>query len=156
MNQVNTARMLLSHNFEVSEDLLPALNLAEFTAIFADGLKDKSQLKVRQLNHPHWMVEILFPQDEFSPSQIGKLCAEALAKQRSEQKKNPQSSYEILILGGLKQTPPSSDSPDNLQPGEWGVDVVETLSVDDFLTKIKWDENTVGKKDTIFKIQLTN
>lgn len=157
MTEQQIGRMLLSHNFEVTEDILPVLNREEFAQIFTEGLQDNSKLKVRQLNHAHWMVEILFPQAEFSASQVGKLCAEALLKSRINQKKNAQSFYDILILGGFKTTPPLSDDPETLQTGEWGVDVVETLKADDFLTKIEWAEKTANKTNKqVFKIELKN
>ena len=46
--------------------------------------------------------------------------------------------YKVLILGGLKTTPATSENPAALQPNEWGVDIVETLDDETFLSKINW------------------
>jgi Protein of unknown function (DUF2656) len=150
--------MLLSHNFDISPDVLPALSREEFAQVFQAGLSAQPNLHCRLINHPHWIVEILFAAPEFSAQQVGELCAQALAEVRTlGAKRSPQISLganlEILILGGLKTTPPTSDSPDALQPGEWGVDVVETPSGDAFLQGIAW-EATIAQKppDSIFKV----
>jgi hypothetical protein len=103
--------MLLSHNFNISPAVVPALSRAEFTAVFSAGLGE--QIHCRMLDNPHWIVEVLFPTDLFTPEQVGDRCAQALASKRQQ----PAGQLEILILGGLKTTPPTSDSPDALQPG---------------------------------------
>ncbi|MBI4783939.1 MAG: DUF2656 domain-containing protein [Oscillatoriophycideae cyanobacterium NC_groundwater_1537_Pr4_S-0.65um_50_18] len=142
-------RLLLSHNFDVPPDLVPALSREEFVDVFRLSLPEA--LSCRQVNNPHWIVEILFPTAEYSPSQVGELCAQALANKRRTGSAIP----EILVLGGIKTTPPTSDSPDSLQPGDWGVDVVETRSGEAFLQAIAW-EATVAQKpaDSIFKVAL--
>lgn len=123
MTDISQGRMLLSHNFDVSPDVVPALSRAAFSAIFQEGLS--APIQCRLVDHPHWVVEVLFPSHEFSPQQVGQLCAEVLvAKRRAE----IQGSAEVLVLGGIKTTPATSDSPDALQPGNWGVDVVETAA----------------------------
>lgn len=138
--------MLLSHNFDVSPDLVPALSREEFTEVFRAGLRHPS-FQCRLLDHPHWITEILFS-TEFSPQQVGELCAQALIEKRQSQRST------ILVLGGLKTTPPTSAAPDALQPGEWGVDVVETRSGEAFLQAMNW-ETTIADKpaDHIFKVQ---
>ncbi len=144
--------MLLSHNFDVATDIVPAMSREEFTEVFQEGLIDHQNIKCRPVNNPHWIVEVLFSPEEFSPQQVGKLCGDAL-----EQKRQTQSSSipEILILGGIKTTPPTSNSPDALQPGEWGVDVVETLASQAFLQAIAWDATIAQKPpDSIFKVEL--
>lgn len=157
MTKSPIGRMLLSHNFDVSEDVLPKLNREEFTQVFTLGLQEYVQLQCRQLSHPHWMVEILFPTQNFSPSQVGEICAQALFNKREHQIKKKNSFPDILILGGLKKTPPLSDSPDTLQPGEWGVDVVETQSAEQFLTALGWQEKTAGKTiQDVFKVAKIN
>jgi hypothetical protein len=138
--------MLLSHNFNISPEVVPALSRTEFTAIFAENLGDRIQCQI--LENPHWIVEVLFPIDLFSPQQIGEMCAQALANQRQ-----PTAKLEILILGGLKTTPPTSDSPAALQPGNWGVDVVETSSSAEFLRSIDWDNMIADKPaENIFRV----
>ncbi|GGA08631.1 DUF2656 domain-containing protein [Okeania sp. KiyG1] len=157
MTESKTGRMLLSHNFELSENTLPELNRKEFAQVFINGLSKYPQLKCRQLNHPHWMVEILFEHQVFSPPQVGEKCAEALREKRIIQKNDKDLIVDILILGGLKKTPPLSDSPDTLQTGEWGIDVVETHSAETFLNILNWEEKTAGKTiENIFKIEMKN
>jgi hypothetical protein len=147
--------MLLSHNFDLSPDVLPALSREEFAQVFQSGLSAQPNLHCRLIQHPHWTVEILFAVPEFSAQQVGELCAQALAEGRSPHITSG-AKPEILVLGGLKTTPPTSNSPDALQPGEWGVDVVETSSGDAFLQGIAW-ETTIAQKppDSIFKVAIT-
>jgi len=145
-------RMLLSHNFDLTPDIVPALSRVEFAEVFRSSLSRYPACQCRLVNHPHWTVEILFPTQEFAPSQIGEFCAQALADQRRS--KAPATMPEILVLGGLKTTPPTSDSPDALQTGEWGVDVVETRSIEAFLRSIDWDTTISSKPtDSIFKVE---
>ncbi|MEL4896633.1 DUF2656 domain-containing protein [Crocosphaera sp. Alani8] len=154
MTEVETGRMLLSHNFDISNDIFPELSLEEFTQVFIDGLSQYDGVRCRQLSHPHWMVEIVFFKNKFSSLQVGELCADALVNKRIAQKNQDNSIPDILILGGLKTTPPNGSSPDTLQPGEWGVDVVETTSAEDFLTALGWEEKTAGKTiDNVFKVE---
>jgi hypothetical protein len=147
--------MLLSHNFDVTSDNVPALSREEFAEVFQLGLSDRLSCQTRLIDHPHWIVEILFDLDKFTSKQIGEFCAQALADKRISQGLEPTSIPEILVLGGLKTTPPTSNAPDALQTGEWGVDVVETPLGATFLQGISW-ETTIASKppDTIFKIEL--
>ncbi|PZO45155.1 MAG: DUF2656 domain-containing protein [Pseudanabaena frigida] len=147
--------MLLSHNFDVSPDIVPALSREEFTAVFQKGLGDRPSCQIRLVNHFHWIVEILFDLDLFSPQQIGEFCAQALADKRLDQGIERNVLPEILVLGGIKTTSPTSDSPDTLQTGDWGVDVVETLASKTFLQSIAWDATIASKPvDAIFKVEL--
>lgn len=148
-------RMLLSHNFDVYLDTIPALSREEFAEVFQSGLSAYEHLQCRLVNHPHWTVEILFPTNEFSPQQVGELCAKALAEKRQSQQLSADTNPEILVLGGIKTTPPTSDSPDALQPGNWGVDVVETHSGETFLQAIAWDATIAQKPaESVFKVEL--
>jgi hypothetical protein len=149
VDELNIGRMLLSHNFQVTSDVLPPLSREEFTAVFVQSLDES--IHCHSLDTPHWIVEILFPMAQFTPQEIGDLCAQALAKKRLA----PDGSLDILVLGGLKTTPPTSDSPSALQPGNWGVDVVETSSGKDFLASINWDQMIADKPATsIFIVEL--
>ncbi len=152
VNDTSQGRMLLSHNFDVSPDLFTILSREEFTAVFVESLSEQRMLPCRMVDNPHWIMEILFAPDEFSPEQVGTLCAQALAKKRRMQR---DTMPEILVLGGLKTTPPTSSSPDALQPGNWGVDVVETQSAGAFLQSIGW-ESTIAQRpaNSIFKVEL--
>ncbi|MEL6381635.1 MAG: DUF2656 domain-containing protein, partial [Cyanobacteria bacterium J06626_18] len=149
-----SGRMLLSHNFDVSPNDFPPLSREAFTEVFRAGLNAYELIQCQQVNHPHWIVEIRFPADALSPSQVGELCAKALGDKRRSPPPNNAIPH-ILILGGLKSTPPTSNSPDTLQPGDWGVDVVETPDGEAFLQKIAWD-TTVSQRpaDTVFKVEL--
>ena len=146
--------MLLSHNFDVSSSAVPGLSREAFAEVFREGLRVYGHFQCQLLNHPHWIVEIRFSSDLVSPPQVGELCAKALAEKRQEQHLGD-SMPNILVLGGLKTTPPTSDAPDALQPGEWGVDVVETVSIPAFLQKIAW-EATIAQRpaDSVFKVEL--
>jgi Protein of unknown function (DUF2656) len=144
--------MLLSHNFDISPDVVPALSRAEFAEVFRAGLSAHPTLHCRLIEHPHWTVEILFETSEFPAQRVGELCAQALVDARLPQALSTHKP-DILILGGLKTTPPTSDAPDALQPGQWGVDVVETRSSDAFLVGIAWKTTIAGKPtDSIFQV----
>jgi len=146
--------MLLSHNFDISTDIVPTLSREEFAEVFCIALGDRPSCQTRLVNHPHWTVEIVFDRNLFTPSQIGEFCAQALADKRISQGIEPKSLPEILVLGGVKTTPPTSDSPDALQTGDWGVDVVETSVGDTFLKSISWDATIAAKPvEEIFKVE---
>jgi hypothetical protein len=148
---LDRGRMLLSHNFDITDGRLSALSREEFTEIFTTGLQAESRIQCRSIAHPHWIMEILFASD-LSPHTVGSECARILAQHRQQA---TGSRADILILGGIKTTPPTSPDPDALQPGQWGVDVVETVSGDLFLTKIDWDATIAQKPvESIFKVQL--
>ena len=146
------ARMLLSHNFNLFKGELPALNREQFAKVFIDGLRSKDKIRCSMIANPHWIVEILYS-DEFSAADIGKMCGEILLQKRQEQKSDAQIATDTLLLGGKKTTPVTSSLETSLQTGEWGVDVVETLSADVFLDSIGWNRMTEDKPaDSIFKI----
>lgn len=155
MIQIQKGRMLLSHNFDISNELVPELSPEEFISTFIDGLKSYSDITCSGVINPHWMVEILFDPNQRSPREVGELCAQALLKKRQNQQGNNLSSFNILALGGLKTTPPLSTSSTSLQPGEWGVDIVETVSAENFLKDIDWEVKTASKSpERIFKVEL--
>jgi hypothetical protein len=143
--------MLLSHNFDITDGSLSALSREEFAEIFRTGLSDDARMQCRSIAHPHWIMEIVFTND-LAAQAVGSRCAHILAQHRQQATGNR---ADILILGGIKTTPPTSPDPDALQPGEWGVDVVETVSGDLFLTKIEWTATIAQKPaDSIFQVQL--
>ena len=148
-------RMLLSHNFNLNNNQLPALNREEFARVFIDGLKEKKDISCSYIKNPHWVVEILFPTDKFEPQEIGQMCGDILISKRKRDRSDSQLTTDTLILGGKKTTPVTSTSPTSLQLGEWGVDVVETAQGGIFLESINWDNLTADKaSDSIFKIEL--
>lgn len=155
MNQQTTVRMLLAHNFNLSQEELPPLNREEFAQVFIDGLQSQDNISCSLINNPHWVVEILFPKDDFVAKEIGAICGQILLEKRQKQKSNNQIMPDILILGGKKTSPPISTSPTSLQPEEWGVDVVETNSAATFLDSIEWELKTSKRPiENIFKIEL--
>ena len=126
-------RFLLSHNHDIADTVAPAIVGDDFAQVFQD--KASESMSVSPQSHPHWRCELKADQ---TPQEMGEFLAQSLKAFRSKQL-NQDPSYKILILGGLKTTPATSDSPSALQPGEWGVDIVETPNAEDFLTKINWD-----------------
>ena len=143
--------MLLSHNFNLTNNELPALNREEFARIFIDGLKDRANISCSYIKNPHWVVEIIFPADEYEAKAVGQMCGDILIAKRESQTESI--TTDTLILGGKKTTPATSMSPTSLKPGEWGVDVVETAKADIFLQSINWNALTADKpSDGIFKI----
>ncbi len=152
MDNLDQGRMLLSHNFDITDGRLPALSRTEFAAIFSTGFTSNAQIHCRLLDHPHWIVEILFPSN-LTPAEVGAECAKILIQHRQQ---SASDRSDILILGGIKTTPPTSPDPDALQPNQWGVDVVETANGDQFLTSINWAETIAQKPDhSTFKVALS-
>ena len=157
MDESTKGRMLLSHNFDLYDKIFYELTREEFAQVFIDALNSKENIEVNLIDNPHWNVEILFSPAELSPQKIGELCAKALKQERLQEKPETAKLPNILILAGKKTTPPISSSPTSLQPGEWGVDVVETASVSTFLTAIRWEERIYTRPvEDIFKIELLN
>ncbi|WP_309740576.1 MULTISPECIES: DUF2656 domain-containing protein [unclassified Chamaesiphon] len=151
MNSPQTLRMLLSHNFDIMDPNVPVLSREAFTQIFVEGFTDRPEVQCRQINNPHWILEVVAPANA-SPQQLGEKCAQILAQSRSQS--IGKLDFDILILGGIKTTPATSNNPDALQPNQWGVDVVETKSGAHFLQSIDWDGTISGKSaDSIFKAE---
>lgn len=149
----NQGRMLLSHNFDLYNNELPKLTKEQFAQIFIEGFKAQQQITCSLIDNPHWLVEIIYPHEEMSAQQLGEQCSQILLQARQSQKLASQKMPDILILGGKKTTPAMGTSPTSLQPGEWGVDVVETAEEQIFLQAIKWEEMIVQKPvENIFKI----
>ena len=154
MSDKSTGRMLLSHNFNLRNNELPALVREDFAQVFIDGLQEKENIQCSYIQNPHWVVEILFPTAEFKPEEIGRMCGEILTSKRTSQQQNSKLPTDTLILGGRKTTPATTMSPTSLKIGEWGVDVVETAQADIFLQDIAWEKMIADKpSDGIFKIE---
>ena len=66
MNQQTTGRMLLAHNFNLSEEELSPLSREEFARVFIEGLQSQNNINCSLIDNPHWVVEIIFPTTEFS------------------------------------------------------------------------------------------
>jgi hypothetical protein len=153
MNDPQSLRMLLSHNFDLTDGKTPALSREAFTQVFVDGFSSHPEIKCRQVDNPHWIVEVVCVAEFLTPQQVGEKCAQILATSRSNSL--GAINFDILVLGGIKTTPATSNSPDALQANQWGVDVVETKSGEQFLRSISWDTTIAGKPvDTIFKAEV--
>lgn len=153
MNDLQSLRMLLSHNFDLTDGKTPALSREAFTQVFVDGFSSHPEVICRQIDNPHWIVEIVCAAGFLTPQQVGEKCAQILSTSR--QQSLGKIDFDTLILGGIKTTPATSSSPDALQPNQWGVDVVETKSGEQFLRSISWDTTIAGKPvDTIFKAEV--
>ncbi len=155
MNNPQSLRMLLSHNFDIADERVPALSREAFTQVFIEGFKSTSEIKCRQVDNPHWILEVVAPTNLLTPQQVGEKCAQILAASRRES--ISPIDFDFLILGGIKTTPATSDSPDALQANQWGVDVVETRSGAKFLRSINWADTISTKPaDSIFCVELTS
>lgn len=152
MNDPQSLRMLLSHNFDLNDGHTPALSREAFTQVFIDGFSADPEVKCRQVDNPHWIVEVVCVAGYLTPQQVGEKCAQILSNSRKQSL--GAINFDILALGGIKTTPATSNSPDALQSNQWGVDVVETKSGEQFLRSISWDTTISGKSpDTIFKAE---
>jgi hypothetical protein len=152
MTDPRSGRMLLSHNFALTDDRVKPLDRAVFAAIFIEGLAADG-IVAQLIDNPHWIVDLRFDPTVMQAAALGDRCAQVLCAFR--QLEQPQRLPQFLILGGLKSTPATSPSPLALQPGEWGVDVVETADGDAFLAGIGWAA-TIATRDpaTIFQVRL--
>jgi hypothetical protein len=143
-------RMLLSHNFALSDHNVHPLSREEFSAVFSQGLAIQVGIDCQLIDNPHWIVEVRYETSRYSPAEVGQLCADTLAQYRIA---NQNEGFYVMTLGGLKTTPPTG-GPLALQTGEWGVDVVETRSPQEFLEEISWERLTAAKSaESIFKIE---
>jgi len=148
-----TTRMLLSHNCTLPQDQVRPLSRADFANVFIEGLKSYADCQCSLIENPHWIVEIIFDGQQKSPTDIANLCAQSLSAHRTaEQLKRP-NNHTVMLLGGVKTTPVFGTSPTSLQIGEWGVDVVETVSPEEFLAGLNWKTVVKGKSsEQIFKV----
>ncbi len=147
------SRMLLSHNFTLVESEVHPLNREQFADVFVKGLSEQSDVDCVLIDNPHWVVEVSYSANAYSPTEVGQLCADTLAAYRTDS--GDQKSFTIMALGGVKNTPSTSPAP-SLQTGEWGVDVVETTEPDVFLEEINWEALSSAKPaEDVFRIDCT-
>ncbi|MEM9265895.1 MAG: DUF2656 domain-containing protein [Cyanobacteria bacterium P01_F01_bin.13] len=148
-----TTRMLLSHNCTLPEGQVSTLSREDFANVFIDGLTPHSDIQCKLIENPHWIVEILFDARRASPTEVANLCAQSLGAKRAAEPDKLVNSHTVMLLGGIKTTPAFGTSPTSLQTGEWGVDVVETVSPDQFLAGLNWETVTASKPpEQIFKV----
>lgn len=148
-----TTRMLLSHNCTLPQDQVHLLSRMDFANVFIEGLKPHTDCQCCLIENPHWIVEILFDGQQKTPTEIATLCAQILSSHRAAEQSNSLGNHTVMLLGGVKTTPALGPSPTSLQTGEWGVDVVETLSPEEFLAGLNWEAVVKGKSsEQIFKV----
>ena len=146
------SRMLLSHNFTLPESEVHPLNRAEFAEVFSKAFEDKAGIEAAYIENPHWIVEVRYAKVRYTPESAGELCVQTLSDYRRESKAD---GFVVMALGGRKTTTPKSGET-SLQQGEWGVDMVETKSPDEFLEEMNWEKIAGAKPaDSIFKIDKT-
>lgn len=151
MTEAASGRMLLAHNFDITDSSLPALSRADFTRLIVAGFQLQADILCGPVEHPHWVVAVQFPLT-LTPLQVGAQIGQILATYR---RVSDRPYPAILILGGSKTSPATSSDPAALQPGQWGVDVVETATVDRFLQGIGWAATVAGRSaDSIFKVAI--
>jgi hypothetical protein len=143
-------RYLLSHNHNIPATLAPALTPAAFSTVFETYLATYLEAAiVSPIDHPHWRCAV---ETTAAPETVGQALGAALKQARSAN--NGPIAYQILALGGRKTTPATAPDPSALQPGEWGVDVVETLDAEEFLVNLGWDNLIAGRSaDELFQIR---
>ena len=135
---------VLSHNLQIQSPTVPAFELQQL----AEGLCRNTRLEISTevLSHPHWLLSVT---SEASPTELAQDLADAWLKLRGEMKH--EDNHNILALGGRKDNPASPGSP--LKEGFWGVDVVETVDVDNFLKSIDWAGlKATRPADAVFEI----
>lgn len=134
---------VLSHNLQVRSASLPPLSAAEL----ASGLQESHEgIQVAEpLSHPHWLARIEIDAD---PQEASAVLVQAWRSLRAA--RGDSADHHVLALGGRKDSEAAPGSP--LQPGSWGVDVVETNEPDGFLQAINWDGLKQGRPaDGVFE-----
>ena len=150
MTDSTKSRMLLSHNFTLIESEVHPLNREQFADVFIKGLDEKSDIECALIENPHWVVEVNYSVDTYSPTDAGQLCVDALASYRTNSSDTKR--FTIMALGGVKNTP-ATVPPPSLQTGEWGVDIVETTEPEVFLEEINWETLSQAKPpEDVFRI----
>ena len=141
--------MLLSHNFTLPEGEVHPLNREEFAEVFTKGLSETTGIEGTMIDNPHWIVEVSYDLQKYTPTEVGQQCADTLAAYRKQENST---GFTVMALGGVKRTPATSPPP-SLQTNEWGVDVVEARNPQMFLDEIKWEQLSGAKPaEDIFRI----
>jgi hypothetical protein len=151
------SRMLLSHSFDIPEGIVPWLGTDEIAAAFLGALGSYSGLVCRSLDHsPYWMLEIRFPCAVLPPRRLGEACARALIQKRHQLQPQQWLHPTVLVYGAKKTSPARSTSPDALQLGDWGVNVVETASAAKLLQAIDKESNRSQKPADSFFVSVVD
>lgn len=137
-------RFLLSHNLQISHELLPILNSSQIASALASTLPNGTN--VIPVDHPHWLIQV---DSGLDPIALAELI---LSSWRCMRSTCPEpSEYQLLALGGRKDCLASAGA--LLQEGDWGVDLVETAQTEAFMASINWTALKSGRpQDSVFEI----
>ena len=136
---------IVSHNLQVASEAVPPLSASDLAEAF---IKNSDVFTVSQaLSHSHWLVRL---ESILSPSEMAEEVVKAWKRYR--QSGNQNFDHYWLALGGRKDTPTMPGSP--LQPGNWGVAVVECHEPEKFLQDINWPAlKSARPVDAVFEIR---
>jgi hypothetical protein len=136
---------LLSHNLQLQSPSVPPWEGMEL----AEGLQRLCShiTSAEVLSHPHWRIRI---EASVDPFELARELVEGWGLLRSEYGHDVD--HSILALGGRKDTPSAPGSP--LEPGAWGVDIVETADAKGFLEAINWEGLKASRPvDGVFEVE---
>lgn len=137
-------RFLLSHNLQISSDILPIVSSEYIATALTSTLPD--DIAVSTVQHGHWIIQV---DSALEPVELARLILSSWRLMRSNDLES--SEYQLLALGGRKDSLATSGA--LLQLGDWGVDLVETAEIDSFLASINWPALKSGRPtDSIFEI----
>jgi hypothetical protein len=91
--------LLLTHKFDCDDPIFPPLSREEFTQVFIDGFSKYPLISCTLVNHYYWITKITFPFPKFSPEDIAKITAQALAQKRLAENPIGHIIPDIIILG---------------------------------------------------------
>jgi len=136
---------IVSHNLQVASEAVPPVSASDLADAFT---KHSDLFTVSQaLSHSHWLVRL---ESLLSASDMAAELVKAWKRYR--QSENHNSDHYWLALGGRKDTPAMPGSP--LQPGSWGVDVVECHEPEKFLQEINWPAlKSARAAEAVFEIR---
>ena len=136
---------IVSHNLQVASEAVPPVSASDLADAFT---KHSDLFTVSQaLSHSHWLVRL---ESLLSASDMAAELVKAWKRYRQSEHHN--SDHYWLALGGRKDTPAMPGSP--LQPGSWGVDVVECHEPEKFLQEINWPAlKSARAAEAVFEIR---
>ena len=79
MDKYQQERMLLSHNFNIQDNLVPKLSWEEFASYLIDELNTYTHTNCSRINNHHSIIEILFDKHQQSPISLATLRIKTLA-----------------------------------------------------------------------------
>lgn len=118
-------RIFLTHKVDFDDLTYPALTQEEFTQVFIEGFSKYPPINCVLVNSFSWFVKITYPQNKFSPQDLGKICAQALAKKRLSERLVDYQIPDIIVLGEKKNITALRD---NIiwEKDDWFLTIIET------------------------------